>query len=120
MCTFQCYTFSTPELLILPGIIFDLCYSFAAVRSPQACPDDAVVEEGRSDYQNVAKEIVRVIEQPDGFDFAVGVQIPSVTQCGRAGSQDGVPMVEIKSNISAAAAADVDINDLPVSYSFKY
>lgn len=60
-------------------------------------PDAGRVEEGLSNFQSAAEDPMKptlIVEQPDGYDVAIGVQKPSVIQKG--GSQDGRGVIDAK------------------------
>ena len=86
-----------------------------AVSTAQAYPDNAAAEEGRSHFQSLAKQSMNLIEQPDGFAFAVGVRIPSVAQYHRGDSDDGVTIVEMNLEKIAGVAPNADTMEQPVS-----
>lgn len=63
--------------------------------------DAAIAEGGRSGYQHAAEKPVRLtvmVAQPDGYKFAVGVQIPSVPQFKSRAYQDKGEVINLKVN----------------------
>lgn len=66
----------------------------------QAVSDASIAEEGRANVQKVAEDPMKptlIVEQPDGYDVAVGVQKTSVIQISEGNCQDGRAVFDAKS-----------------------